>query len=182
MGWVGDLDTGEQVAMLRERMRPGPFAEYLALVAKFYNWAYMCPEANDPGFIDGLIKQYPVELLYTRRRDPTDRRPILSDEIGFETTVTTRLWLVQAVDDAVREATTMIRSPLALQEHYTFVIKANGKAEHQVGCHDDTVLAHAFFIMARRTAPRRTYTDRGKTGQQTPQIVRYGQRKRDDDD
>ena len=140
---MSDLDTGEQVAMLRERLRPNAFAEYLAVFCQFYNWAYICPEANDPGFIDALILKYRVELMYHRRRDPTDRRQIQPQEIGFETTAQSRLWLVSAVDDALRESTTMIHSAVALDEHYKFVIKPNGKAEALTG-HDDTVLAHAF--------------------------------------
>lgn len=48
---IFDLETGEQVAMLRERMRPVAFAEYAVLVCRLYNYAFLVPEANDAGFI-----------------------------------------------------------------------------------------------------------------------------------
>lgn len=183
VAWISDADTGEQVAMLRERLRPNAFAEYLALLCQWYNWAYVCPEANDPGFIDALILKYRIELIYNRRRDPTDRRSIMPDEIGFLTTAQSRLWLVAAVDDAVREGTTMIHSAVALDEHYKFVIKPNGKAEALTG-HDDTVLAHSFAIMMRRTMPRRTsaYVDHRQPDGRRPGAVQYGKRNRDDDE
>ena len=183
VGWLSDLNTGEQVAMIRERIRPNAFAEYLALVCQWYNWAWLCPEANDPGFIDAVINNYRVELLYNRRRDPTDRKSLQPQEIGFLTTTESRLWLVSAVDEAIREGTTMIHSQVAQDEHYKFVIKPNGKAEALVG-HDDTVLAHALNRMMMRTAPKwaRPYVDtRGSSGQR-PGMVRYGQRRKSDDD
>ena len=151
-----DLDTGEQVAQLRERIRPVPFAEYVALFAQLYNWAYLIPESNDAGFIDALLRtKYPLERIYTTRRDPTDRRSIQPQEIGFYTDGTTRPWLVSALDDDIRELAIIIRSPIAQQECRTFVIKPSGKAEHQVGCHDDCVLMLALFSVGRRFAPRK---------------------------
>jgi hypothetical protein len=182
--WVEDFDTGEQVAMLRDRLRPHAFAEYSALLCQWYNWAYLCPEANDPGFIDALVQFYRVELLFNRRRDPTDRRSAQPEEIGWQTTGESRLWLVSAVDDAIREGTSMIHSAVALDEHYKFVIKPNGKAEAQAGGHDDTVLAHAFCKMMRRYYPRHPapYVDNRLPSGHRPGVVRYGQPRKDDDD
>lgn len=189
---VFDLHTGEQVAQFRERLRPVPFAEYLALLGRFFNWAFLVPEANDAGFIDALLRtKYPEERIYNRRRDPTDRRGAQPQEIGFETTTMTRPWLIAALDEAIRAGGQnlndgiLIRSPIALQECRTFVIKPNGKQEHQTGCHDDCVLAAALAVMGLRFAPR---TMRMGVQAQQPANPRkvmqgYGERKgRDDDD
>jgi hypothetical protein len=155
---VLDLETGEQVAQLRERIRPVPFAEYIALLGKLYNWAFIVPEANDAGFIDALLRtNYPLERIYTRRRDPTDRRSAQPQDIGFETTGTTRPWLISALDDAMRETAIIIRSPIAQQECRTFVIKPNGKMEHQTGCHDDCVMMLALACIGIRHAPRKMH-------------------------
>ncbi|HLJ48982.1 MAG TPA: hypothetical protein VKU01_23360 [Bryobacteraceae bacterium] len=155
VGFVVDLETGEQVAQLRERLRPAPFAEYLAILGELYNYAFLVPESNDAGFIDALLRtRYPLERIYNRRRDPTDRRSSQPEEIGFETTSTTRPWLIAALDDAMRDLAIIIRSPIAQQEIRTFVIKPDGKMEHQVGCHDDCVLAAALAVIGLRHAPR----------------------------
>lgn len=156
VAFVVDLETGEQVAQFRERVRPVPFAEYLALIGQLYNWAYVVPESNDAGFIDALLRaNYPIERIYNTRRDPTDRHSIQPQEIGFYTDGTTRPWLISAIDDALREMAIIIRSPIAQQECRTFVIKPNGKQEHQTGCHDDCVLAAALACMGIRFAPRK---------------------------
>lgn len=178
---VLDQATGEQVAQLRGRIRPVPFAEALALLGRFYNWAFLVPEANDAGFIDALLRtNYPLERIYSRRRDPTDRRSAQPEDIGFETTNVTRPWLVSALDDALRELSIVIRSPVAQQECRTFVVKPNGKMEHQTGCHDDCVLALALAVIGLRVAPkvRRQSAAEGIRGVMIP----YGARRAKDDD
>jgi hypothetical protein len=173
---VFDLDTGEQVAMLRERIRPVPFAEYIALLGRLYNWAFLIPESNDAGFIDALLRtKYPLERIYTTRRDPTDRRSIQPQEIGFYTDATTRPWLVSALDDDMRTLAIIIRSPIAQQECRTFVIKPNGKAEHQVGCHDDCVIMCGLFSVGRRVAPRKLM--RAAVDAARARVSTYGKRR-----
>lgn len=179
VGFVIDQGVGDQVAMLRARLRPAAFAEYLALLCEVFNWAFLVPEANDAGFIDALLRtNYPIGRVYNRRRDPGDLRSGQPGEIGFETTNVTRPWLISALDDAIREMAITIRSPIALQECRTFVIKPNGKAEHQQGCHDDTVIAAALAAIGLRYAPKKNMVAPGQ-----PLIATtYGKPKRIDDD
>lgn len=153
----------------------------LPRVCRWYNWAFMVPEANDAGFIDAILRTgYPLECIYQRQRDPTDRRSSRIEEIGFETTNLTRDWLIAAAEDAVRNQTISIVSNVVLQECIRFVIKPNGKKEHQDGAHDDCVFGLAFAEIGRRALPRRT-------GIQPEQISRtrftyYGRKREDDDD
>lgn len=176
---VLDLETGEQVAMLRERLRPVPFAEYLALIGRLFNYAFLVPEANNSGFIDALLRTgYPIERIYNKRRDPTDRRSTQPQEIGFETTGTTRPWLISALDDGLREMAIIIRSPIAQQEIRTFVIKPTGKMEHQTGCHDDCVMAAALAAIGMRFAPRKMHR---QVSDQMKAYGTYGKVKADDD-
>jgi hypothetical protein len=184
---VLDQATGEQVAQLRGRIRPVPFAEAVCMLGRFYNWAFLVPEANDAGFIDALLRwsygsgatHYPLERIYARRRDPTDRRSAQPEDIGFETTAATRPWLISALDDAMRELTIVIRSPIAQSECRTFVTKPTGKVEHQVGCHDDCVLALALAVIGLRTAPR---VKRVQPATPVRVMVPYGARRAKDDD
>jgi hypothetical protein len=180
VGFVIDQDTGQQVAQLRDRIRPGAFADYLALLGRWYNWAYLVPESNDAGFIDALLRtEYPQQQIYSRQRDPTDRRPARMQDIGFETTVQTREWLVSAADETIRNLGITIMSPVALQECRTFVIKPNGKKEHQAGCHDDCVLALALATIGLRSAPKQPYVE---APPKRHRVQFYGRAKRRDED
>lgn len=146
---IGDRRTGEQVALYRARTEPTEFGYQLFLLGIYFNWAQICGEANGVGLamLQKIIElSYPRDLIYHRDQtideDPAER----SRQIGFRTTVTTRQLLITIIEDAIRESATHLRSPISVQEHRTFVIKANGRAEHQVKCHDDTVIAHALRL------------------------------------
>jgi hypothetical protein len=183
VGFVVDQDTGQQVAQLRDRIRPGAFADYLAFLGTWYNWAYLVPDSNDAGFIDAPLRtSYPQKQIYSRQRDPTDRRPARMQDIGFETTVQTREWLVSAADEAIRSMGITIMSAVALQECRTFVIKPNGKKEHQAGCHDDCVLALALAAIGIRFAPKQPYAEAPPQRYRVQSYGRAKQRDEDDDD
>lgn len=155
-----DADTGEQVAKLRARMEPAPFAEYVVAVQQWYNWAFLVPEANGPGlaFIEGLLRNdCPVGLIYHRRAQPdelfSDRAATALQLLGWKTNAVTRVQLISTLDVAIREISIILHDPHTIAEHYTFVIKANGRAEHQDGCHDDEVIACALGAVGLQHPP-----------------------------
>jgi hypothetical protein len=153
---VCDTLTGEQVARYRARTRPGAFAEMLALIGRWYNWAFLVPEANNAGFIDSLLNTgYPIEQLYNRRRDPTDRQSLQPQELGFYTDGQSRTWLVGAAEDAIRTMSIQIHDQVTINECQTFVVKPNSKHEHQANCHDDCVITIGLLEIGRRSAPRK---------------------------
>ncbi|HUW10022.1 MAG TPA: hypothetical protein VM537_09850, partial [Anaerolineae bacterium] len=43
---VGDMETGEQIATWRARINPSTFADHLAALGEWYNWAFLVPEVN----------------------------------------------------------------------------------------------------------------------------------------
>jgi hypothetical protein len=154
---VADSLTGEMVALLRARIRPAQFADDIALLGRWYNWAFVNPEVNDAGFFDAFIRtNYPIEMIYNRQRDPTDRRPARIEELGFYTDEHSRKLLVGAAEDAIRSMSIVIHSSVVINECQTFVVKPNGKREHQTNCHDDCVIMVGLLEIGRRQAPRRT--------------------------
>lgn len=161
---VLDRDTGEQVARLRARMLPAEFGRQLFMLGVYYNWAQLVIEANGPGLatIDGLrielptkVETYPRDLIYHRLQTPDQDPATRADLIGFKTTPVTRPQIISLLDDAIRTASVLVHDPVTLDELRTFVIKADGKAEHQYGCHDDTVLALAFALVGITQMPRK---------------------------
>ncbi len=179
---VLDLETGEQVAHYRLRVQPAEFGSVLYALGWWFNWAYLIPEAKGAGLgtIEKLLElEYPAEKLHRRRPEVDTVRGGLLQYYGFETTTVNRPQLVSALDNALREQSIIIRHPNTLQECRTFVIKANGKAEHADECHDDEVLALALAVIGIRSAPRpKAVTEAGARA-----VTTYGKRRsRDDDD
>ena len=146
-----DRDTGEQVAKLRARLEPDPFAEYVYAVQRWYNWAFLVPEANGPGlaFIEALLRYgCPPSLIYHRRPDPDERfagerASTKLQLLGWKENSTTRVQLISRLDARIRELSIILHDPNTVAEHYSFIIRSGGRAEHQDNCHDDEVFSVA---------------------------------------
>lgn len=180
---VFDADTGEQVAKLRERYEPAPWAERIYWLGRFYGWAFLVPEQKAVGkaVIGQLLSlQYPLELIYSKQRDPSDRRPALLQELGYDTNTVFRPVLISNLDRALREGSIQIHDPESIQELREFVRKPNGREEGIK--HDDDVFGVALGVEGFAYAHRAfEYRDAlAKAGQEQWKAAKYG--KKDDDD
>ncbi|HTB10960.1 MAG TPA: hypothetical protein VK752_05290 [Bryobacteraceae bacterium] len=145
---IADKDTGEQVAKLRGRFEPDLFAEYSAAVLRWYNWAFVVPEANGPGiaYIEGLLRYGVAPVLIFHRQPQADERYSTSASaqlqyLGWKSNLVTRTQNISLLDRYLREMGFIVHDPNTLSELYTFVVKSSGRAEHQDNCHDDEVFA-----------------------------------------
>lgn len=188
---VLDADTGEQVAKVRGRIEPGPFGEYCAALGRYYNWAYLVPEANSAGLalIEELLRQdYPPPLIYHRKPQPdekyADGKTAVLQYLGWKQSVVTRPQLLNTLDMAIREFDVFITDRGTLEECQSFVWKPNGKCEAQDGCHDDEVFAVALAVVGRATMPadKRLHGLKPKPDNQpTSGAIRtYGKRRSED--
>lgn len=183
VGQVLDRDTGEQVAVLRARMMPGETGRYLAHLARWYNMAQLCGERNPGGggvsMLEAMINaDYPSGLLYHRSVTPDQDPQVRGDRIGWDTSGVSRPLLIGYLDEAIRQGSIAIRDAITQMELLTFVIKPNGKAEAQSGCHDDTVIALALALIVIMRMPRPIPV----SPIARPEVRRYGQPVRDPDD
>ena len=125
------------------------FAQTCHDLGWLYNWAFLVPDADSFGVatIQKLMDlQYPVELLYRRRRDADDQRPPTMDELGFLTTVTSKPQCIDKLDWALRNQEITIVDGRTLDELRSFVNWPDGKQAAQPGSHDDLVMALAYTV------------------------------------
>ncbi len=183
-----DCDTGEQVAKLRARMEPAPFAEYLVAVQQWYNWAFLVPEANGPGI--ALMERLlgfgcPPGLIYHRRPQPDEQfsgnAGTSLQLLGWKQNMVSRVQLISLHDAAIRELAIILHDPNTIAEHYTFIVKPNGRAEHQNGCHDDEVISAALGVVGIQHPPPDPRLQ--SVGNRSPVMAgvrTYGQSRQDD--
>jgi hypothetical protein len=183
---VLDIDSGEQVAVLRGRIDPGTFADMVDLLGRWYNLAYLIPEANGPGLAFLAVLQrvhYPMGRVYHREPTPDERysteNDTLLDKLGWKTTTVTRPQLVSALDGAIRELAIFLHDAVTVDECYSFIYKPNGKTEAQEGDHDDCVIATALAVIGIRSAPpdrrlSQVARDEHSRGRPARALGRYG--------
>jgi hypothetical protein len=184
---VLDADSGEEVAKLTERYEPRPWAQRLYWLARFYNFAYLVPEQKAVGkaVIGHLLELeggYPLELIYSAERDPSDRRPALLQELGYDTNTVLRPVLVSALDTAIRERSIQLHDPATMQQLRTFVRKPNGREEGIK--HDDDVFGLALAVVGLPRARRAfAYREaRATEGAKQWKPTSYRQQTRDNDE
>lgn len=154
---VRERETGDQAATWRARVEPAEFGRQLNLLGRYFGMASVVPEANNTGIatIDSLVAcDYPRALIYHRLRNPDDDPQERAEKIGWKTTTVTRPQLVSWYDAAIREMSIYIRDPQFASEANTFVIKPDGKAEAQKGCHDDCVIADGLTVIGILQMPK----------------------------
>lgn len=184
VGQVLDRDTGEQCAVLRARMMPGETGRYMAKLARFYNMAQVCGERNPGGggvsMLEAMMNaDYPSGLMYHRTVTPDQDPQVRGDRIGWDTSGVSRPILISLLDEAIRQLAISVHCAITLQELMTFVIKANGKAEHETGCHDDCVVALALSLIVITRMPRPRPPEGTRPA---PRVAKYGQPAPDPDD
>lgn len=183
---VLDADTGEEVAKLKERYEPHPWAHRLYWLGRFYNWAFICPEQKAVG--KAVIGQlltieggYPIELLFAKERDPSDRRTPLLQELGFDTNTVFRPVLISTLDQAIREGAIQVHDPETIAQLQQFVRKPNGREEGIE--HDDDVFGLALAVVGLPNA-RRAFAYREALEKDRAKLSRHNYRRagRDDED
>lgn len=176
VGQVLDRDTGEQCAVLRARMMPGETGRYMARLGKYYNMAQLCGEVNPGGggvsMLEAVLNaDYPSALIYHRSQTADQDPQVRGDRIGWATSGVSRPILISLLDETIRQMAIALHCPVTVSELMTFVIKANGKAEAESGCHDDAVIALALAMIAITRMPRPLPVEGGMPRRQ---VSKYG--------
>jgi hypothetical protein len=128
-----------------------------------------------------LTLQYPLELIYSKQRDPSDRRTPLLQELGFDTNTVFRPVLISGLDQALREGAIKLHDPETLMQLRQFVRKPSGKEEGIV--HDDDVFGLALAVEGLPYARRAfIYREQAAKNTSTWKPQRYGVKPKDDDD
>jgi hypothetical protein len=180
---VLDADDGEGCAKLKVRLEPMPWAQQLYWLGRLYQWAFLVPEQKAVGkaVIGQLLTlQYPLELIYSKQRDPSDRRQPLLQELGYDTNTVFRPVLISNLDRALREGAIHLHDPETIQQLREFVRKANGREEGQK--HDDDVFSAALAVEGLPYA-RRAFLYRDavqQQGQEQWKAQRYGGKQDED--
>lgn len=161
------LETQEQVAEFASaQIEPPEFADELARLGAWFNYAYINVERNNHGgtVLSHLINTYPMELIHRGSHGEQATQEVLSRLSHFGTAVTAAsrgIILGTARQLLATEFT--IHSPALRSELATFVEQDTGKIEADAGCFDDRVMAtcHALIVcepagiaaMTQRNAP-----------------------------
>lgn len=139
---VIDAKTGEQVAVMKDRLDSDLYARQCYSLAREYNNALVAIEVNFDSYPIKKLEDLGYTNMYVREQNDTFTGAIRK-AYGFRTDSFTRPRILSQLVEMVREHTSMFNDVDTLNEMLTFVRNEKGRAEAQEGAHDDLVMAIA---------------------------------------
>lgn len=148
---VLEAESMREVAVLRGRWRPEDFAARAAALAREYGTALLAVERNNHGHsaLNTLANVLRYPNLY-RHLDYDARSGQSTPVLGWPTDLKTRPIMLDELRAAIETGQMEVRDRVLLEECLTFQANRNGKYEAREGCHDDTILATAIALQARK--------------------------------
>ena len=145
---VIDNITGEQVAVYhKQKIDEDLFADQMYCLGKYYNDALIGIEANFSTVAIRKLVDLAYPNMYAREQVDSITKQI-QKKFGFVTTSKTRPVIIGELVEIVRENVNRINDLETLREMLSFVRNEQGRAEAEIGKHDDLVMALAitYFV------------------------------------
>ena len=142
IGQVLDNTDGSQVAVLRQETDEISYTRQMYCLGMYYNKALIGIESNYSTFpIQELERiKYPKQYVritedkYTKKKEKS---------FGFKTTSISRPRILGQLQAIIKESIELLVDTETLREGLTFIKNEKGRAEAQVGYHDDLIMALA---------------------------------------
>lgn len=141
--FVKRRSTGKYVARIHSSfLAPEDFAKTLYLLARYYNYAFICFELNNHGFVlrDRLYNTYKYANLY-HRRDLDDLSNDWRDTVGWRNTRQEKERVVGNFVSRLREGKLVSHCEDLLTECTNFQRDETGRLGATSGSHDDLFIA-----------------------------------------
>lgn len=142
--------SGQVAATYLGRIEPGAFGQFLALLGRYYNNAYLAVERNGAGVATLEVLSDLYDNLYQEPKT-NGQYGQKTSRIGWRTTSTSKPLMIRAIqtwlhDNPAGEAA-LLDSRL-LEALGTFVRYPDGKTGGSPGCSDDLVVAYGIALKA----------------------------------
>ena len=156
VGQVLDAKTGTQVATFRNQMDADLYTRQMYCLGKYYSYDNSGKKEEALIGIEANFDSYPIKELqrlgydnqYVREREDKYTK-IMETSLGFKTTNVTRPVIISELVKIVREQCDLLNDKDTLEEGLTFVRNEKGRAEAQLGAHDDLIMALAIAYRIR---------------------------------
>lgn len=148
MAQVLDNRTGEQVARLKRTYDEDEYAKQLYCLGQYYNFALLAVEVNFTTHPIKLLEYLHYPKQYVREVFDT-YTGATRKAFGFHTNGTTRPLLIAELVSYMKNSLHLVQDVETLREALTFIKNARGRAEAEVGEHDDLLMGLGIALMAR---------------------------------
>lgn len=169
-------DHTEQVGVFRSLVTAKEAAWIVAVLHKLFNNAFMVIERTGAGIplLEELmeITSGDSHFIYQTERITSDGHTT-TKELGFNTNEATREQLIQLIHNLLDNPKNIIRCPITLKEMEDYAYNKKGRADHQIGGHDDCLMAYG---LAHKGIQQAVVSIRRVKNKVVPSFGRYQKR------
>lgn len=142
IGHVIDNTTGKQVAVLRHEYDEITYTRQMYCLGSFFNDALIGIETNYSTYPVQELERLDYKKQYIREKEDTYTGKH-DKAFGFKTTMISRPRILGQLQTIIKESIELIVDIDTLKEGITFIKNEKGRAEAQIGYHDDLIMALA---------------------------------------
>lgn len=141
-GQVLDNTDGSQVAILKQELDEISYTRQMYCLGMYYNKALIGIESNYSTFPIQELDRLKYPNLYVRVKEDKYTKKT-EKSYGFKTTTVSRPRILGQLQAIIKESIELLVDTETLREGLTFIKNEKGRAEAQVGYHDDLIMALA---------------------------------------
>lgn len=163
VGQLLDNRTGEQVAVLHDRLDEREYAVQMYCLGMYYNTALIGVEVNYSTYPEKKLEELGYPNLYVREQVDNYNEKMM-ETFGFETNLKTRPLIIDGLKDVFRYSPELITDFDTLGEMLTFIYAEGRRPQAEQGEHDDLVmaLAIAHFIRPQQSTRIKAPSENGR--------------------
>ena len=148
-GHVIDNSSGKQAARLRDdKIDEGEYARQIYCLGMHYNTALIGLENNYSTYPTKKLSEYNYPKLFKREVEDNIGE-VIQDKYGFVTNKATRPIILSILKEVMKDNIEWINDIDTLEEALVFIKNEKGRAEAEVGKHDDLIMALAITYYIR---------------------------------
>ena len=147
-GLVVDNSCGKQVATLRKQLDEDEYSRQMYCLGSYYNQALIGIENNYSTYPTKKLKEYNYPKMYIREIEDNIPEKVV-DKYGFVTNKATRPIILSILKEVFRDNIKWINDVEILREALVFIRNDKGRAEAQIGEHDDLIMGLAITYYIR---------------------------------
>lgn len=140
--------TGNQVATLKHQFDEDIYTRQMYCLGKYFNNALLSIEVNYSTFPVKELTRLGYTNQFIREAEDTYSKKQFN-KYGFKTTSQTRPLIISLLIQWFKENMNKINDIDTLEEALKFIRNENGRAEAEVGYHDDLIIGYAICIYSR---------------------------------
>ncbi len=130
------------------------FGDQFILGSTYFNYAWASPEMNSIGMsVLDAMKRADYPYIYSREHKEEEVQREDSKKLGWKTTVLTRKAMIADLQEVVKTGALVIFDKRIIDEMRVFVWNKQGKAEAEVGEHDDCPMMVAGLLQMHQRCP-----------------------------